>query len=292
MKHSLIILSLIISLSVKSHAGDNYQRSINYLVDYSYYEEFSAEVLGVYVINDSVPVQILENTYRMSQILDHYLYISKNPNFNKDKVKDKDRLSNDLSDLLNLDLFEKFSQKHYNHHPEIRDIELILEGSSKKLSINSIKNTYRIINDYNERKKNFYSRQNNSDGVAFCYDIENTILKPLRGIGYKLNPKHESVSVKDILEKDINSLNKKELKLVWDNFKDNNLDLIEIYFDAKRDQLEILDNNSSLNIKYDLNASSKPQHYFLCLKIFGQDWYLELYDDYPSDSHRVNFINL
>ena len=46
---SLIIISLIISLLIKAHAAENHQRSINYLVDYSYYEEFSTEVLGVYV---------------------------------------------------------------------------------------------------------------------------------------------------------------------------------------------------------------------------------------------------
>lgn len=285
MKFSLIIISLIISLFIKAHAAENHQRSINYLVDHSYYEEFSAEVLGVYVINDYVPVQIIEDTYRMSQILDHYLYISKNPHANSEKNK---VLTRNYSDLLNINLFEKFSQKHYNHHPEIRDIELMLEGSSKKLSINSIKNTYSIINNYNQRKKDFYSRQNNSEGVDFCHDIEKTILKPLREIGYKL----KTVSIKDILEKDINSLDKNELKLVWNNFKVNNLDIIETFFNSKGDQLRTLDNNSTLNILYDLNDSGKPQHYFLCLKIFGQNWYLELYDDYPSDSHRVNFIHL
>ena len=278
---------------MKSYAAENNQRSINYLVDYSYYEEFSAEVLGVYIINDYVPVQILEDTYRMSQILNHYLYISKNPDFNNDKENDyqHDKLINDLTDLLNVNLFEKFSQKHYNHHSEIRDIELMLEDGSKKLSINSIKNTYNKINEYNQRKKDFYSRQNNSGGVAFCYDIQNTILNPLRGIGYRLM-KPKSVSTEDVLEKDINSLSKKELKLVWDNFKNNNLFLIETYFDSKVDQIRNLDNNSKLNILYNKDGSNKPQHYFLCLKIFGQNWYLELYDDYPSDSHRVNFINL
>ena len=93
----------------------------------------------------------------MSQILDHYLFISKNPDFNNDKENDyqHDKLINDLTDLLNINLFEKFSQKHYNHHPEIRDIELMLQDASNEISIKSIKNIYNVINNYNERKRIF-----------------------------------------------------------------------------------------------------------------------------------------
>ena len=80
--------------------------------------------------------------------------------------------------------------------------------------------------------------------------------------------KPKSVSSEDVLEKDINSLSKKELKLVWDNFKNNNLGLIETYFNSKVDQLRTLDNNSILNILYDMNDSSKTPRLLSMFKDF------------------------
>ena len=287
MKLFHIFILIIISFSVRVYAISTHQSVVQYFVDYSYYEEYSAELLGVYAINDDVPQQILEDTYRMSQILSHYLFLSKNPNFNNNNEIGK--LSEDFSEILSEDLFKKFAQKHYNNQSEIRDIGLILHSCNRKLTLQNIRIAHNKVSNYNQKKKDFFSRQNNDDGVNFCYDIENTTLKQLKVIENKY--KGMILSTEDILESDIRTLSKKDLKIAWNYFKENDLSLIQAYFDSKAEQLYVLDKNL-LNIKYDSNGSKKAKHYFICLNIYGQNWYLELYDDYPSDSHKVKFIKL
>ena len=266
MKNLLIIIfSLITAASLFADNFDNQGEVAKYLVDSTYYDQFSAEVLGIYVLYDEVPMKIYEDTNKMAQMLHQYLRIKQNPNFN-----------NTFSELQRINLFNKFSQKHFNHHTELRDIDWMLSDDKK-----TPKALYDSINQYIERKKNFYVRQNNEDGVAFCNDIEKTILKPLiKVIGNGLN------------EKDISSLNKNELKLVWADFKKNNLNLIQTYFDANKDKFRVLDSNNRFEISFNESESKKYKYYFLCIKVFGQTWYLELYDDYTSDVHKVSLINL
>lgn len=276
MRSLFFTLLLPISSSLLADVIDSNSEVTRFLVDYSYYEEFSPKVLGVYVIFDDAPIKIIEDTQIMSQVMSRFIFLSKNPHSYKNL-----ELNDNFRELMDINLMEKFSQKHYNHHVEIRNIELILERSKKQFSLNNIKLIYNAINEYNQKKKDFYGRQNNEDGIAFCNDIEKTLLKPLKRIGYKLNSKPTK-------DKEINSLSKNELKLFWNDFKKTSLGLIQTYFDANKEALITISSSNTFEIPY----NKKYKYYFLCINMFGQNWYLELYDDYSSDAHEVSLINL
>ena len=57
-----------------------------YLVDSTYYDQFSAEVLGVYVLYDDVPMKITKDLNKMARILDRYLNIEDNTSLRYDAV--------------------------------------------------------------------------------------------------------------------------------------------------------------------------------------------------------------
>jgi hypothetical protein len=258
-----------------------------YLVDSTYYDQFSAEVLGVYIIYDDMPMKIVKDLDKMARILDRYL----NLKLNKGDRDNSNNVKNDaLAKVLNINLSEKFSKKYMDNNNEIRDIQFRLNGSSKELSGKNIKQIHNSISDYLKRRRDFYIRQNNYDGIAFCNQIEKSILIPLERIAAKLVPKvgvrsnYKTIAIK--------GLNKKELKLVWDEFKENNLGLIQAYFDANKDKLRVLGDNNTFEIELnDVEWNGMPKFY-ICLNIFGQKWHLRVDDYYVSGLHKVNLIKL
>ena len=269
-----------VSYSYDVEMNDN-ESVFKYLVDSTYYDQFSAEVLGIYIIYNDVPMKITKDLDKMARILDRYLNIELNKGDNSNNVK-----NDTLAKILNINLSEKFSKKYLNHQTEIRDIQFKLDGSSKELSRKNITNIYNSINDYLKRKKDFYVRQRNDEGIAFCNQIEKSILIPLERIAAKLGVRsnYKTIAIK--------GLNKKELKLVWDEFKENNLGLIQTYFDANKDKLTVLDDNNTFEIELnDLEWNGMPKFY-ICLNIFGQKWYLRIDDYYFSGLHKVSLIKL
>lgn len=275
-----IIFSLITAASLFADNFDNQGEVAKYLVDSTYYDQFSAEVLGIYVLYDEVPMKIYEDTNKMAQILSRFISLKDNTNTKSDS------LLKEFNTIKKTKLYNRFSQKHMNHHTELRDIGWMLADNKK-----TPKALYNSINQYIERKKDFYARQNNEDGVSFCNDIEKTILKPMIKVIKKIDSKKIKIS-EDYNKKQISSLNKKELKLVWNEFKENNLGLIQTYFDANKDKFRVLDSNNRFEISFNESESKKYKYYFLCIKVFGQTWYLELYDDYTSEVHKVSLIKL
>ena len=234
-----------------------------YLVDYSYLKEFSPEILGVYVIKGDIPMKIMEDTHTMGQILGRYV------------VTRSKAQSSEYDKLISENLFNKFSHKHYNYHTELRDLDLIIRDNK-----NNLNKLYYKLNEFILKKKDFYLRQNNHDGVAFCNEIEKTVLKIL----LKLIHNDE--------DREISSMSKIELKSVWLDFKKNNYPIIQKYFETKADKFISLDSNDTFELKVKAKESKKFRFYFICIKIFGQTWYLEIYDDYVSDLHEICLIEL
>jgi hypothetical protein len=275
-----IILSLTTLVSLFADSFDNNSEVEKYLVDSTYYDQFSSEVLGIYVLYDEVPIKIYEDTNKMAQILSRFISLKDNTNT---KIVS---LPKEFNTIKKTKLFNRFSQKHMNHHIELRDIDWMLADDKK-----TPKALYDSLNQYIKKKKEYFARQNNEDAEAFFTDIEKTILKPL----IKVIQKIESQKIKireDYNKQQISSLNKKELKLVWDEFKEYNLGLIQTYFNANNDKFKALDSNKRFGITFKESGYKKYKYYFLCIKVFGQTWYLELYDDYTSDVHKVSLINL
>lgn len=261
---------------------------IKYLVDTSYYERFSADVLGIYVLSSEVPMPILEYTHNMAQILNRFIEL-KTTTTNKDKDKDKQlMLRREFHKVLNINLFERFSKKYENHHPEIRDISYMLKGGD----FNNIKYLYTSINDYIKRKKDFYSRQNNESAVEFCYDIEKTVLKPIKKIAYNMKKKPKVNNGDNFGDKAISNLNMIELKATWNEFKKYNLNVIEKFFENNMDKIYSVNDSNSLEVTLNEEESNNYFYYFICINIFGQNWYVELYDDYVSPIHRISLVRL
>jgi hypothetical protein len=275
-----IILSLTTLVSLFADSFDNNSEVEKYLVDSTYYDQFSSEVLGIYVLYDEVPIKIYEDTNKMAQILSRFISLKDNTNT---KIVS---LPKEFNTIKKTKLFNRFSQKHMNHHIELRDIDWML-ADDKKMP----KALYDSLNQYIKKKKEYFARQNNEDAEAFFTDIEKTILKPL----IKVIQKIESQKIKireDYNKQQISSLNKKELKLVWDEFKENNLGLIQTYFDANKKKLKQLDENNSFEINLnDVEWDGMPKFY-ICLNIFGQKWHLRIDDYYVSGLHKVNLIKL
>ena len=163
MKILIYFFCLIASFSLNAVTQNEYEIE-NYFIDYSCFEEFSPQVLGLYVIEGDVPIKILEDTYSMAEILKHYIqclngFEKRNPV--NDEINDK------IDKLLNTNLFQKFSDKHYNHHAELRDIRLTITANK-----HNIYNLHYKLNEFITKKNNFYVRQNNFDAIAFCDDIK------------------------------------------------------------------------------------------------------------------------
>ena len=374
-----------------------------FMLDSSYYDNFSPEVIGVYVIDDEVPFKITEDIDKMARIVGQIIYLRNNPNTNS-YISEFiiAEVEYDLEKLLSLDLFEEFSEKHNNHHIEIRDIELLLEEIERgnlTISLDNIRLIYSSINKYVGRKKDFYIRQNNQQGIDFVLDIEKTILIPLRKMGHKLDPnKKESLSIsnnkysqqfKSIMnlnlkkvffnkhsnyqnemvyiqhilrgsstvysfsnvreiyksidqyvsskrkyyenrddqrgqafcddvenkvliplkilgrkiradenanfnnqyhKKDIEDLNKAEINMIWNDFEKNSLGLLQRYFEARKEELKIPNDQSTFEVEIDRYENRQFHQYFLHMKMFGQSWYFELFKDYSNPSHRISLI--
>ena len=95
----------------------NYDESVEkYLVDSSYYDQFSAEVLGVYIMYNNIPMRITKDLNKMARILDHYINLSGSnlENENNRMIKFKE--------IISIDVFNKFCHKYINNHTEMRDI--------------------------------------------------------------------------------------------------------------------------------------------------------------------------
>lgn len=248
---------------------------IKYLVDSTYYDQFSAEILGVYIIYDDIPKRINKDLIRMAEILDHYINLSSSNQKNYQKIKFKE--------IISTDVIEEFSSKYIDNYPEMRDINLLLRNVD---DYREISNLFNKLENYINKKKDFYHRQNNKEGISFCKEIEKTILNPLAKINA---PTKADVNLS---KKPIKTLSKKELKIVWDEFKNSNLGLIKAYFDANNQKLAQLDTNNSFSIDLDYLDWNGVPKYYICLKIFGQKWYLKIDDYYVSDLHKVSLIQL
>ena len=267
---------------------NNDESIIKYFVDSTYYDKYLAEVIGVYIIYNGIPMSISKDLRRMNQILNHYINLrtgSFEPKliYEDSKIeKLKNREMENLKKIANVGVFNKFSHKYHNNHIEMRDIDLFLTNKTRYKDIHSIKKN---IENYIYKKKGFYLRQNNTDGVKFCEEIERYVLKPLSIITQK-------TYTNDTSEKPLKSLSKEELKIIWDDFKDSKLGLIQTYFDANDDKLVQLDVNNTFNVGLNFEDWSEFPVFYICLRIFDQKWYLKIDDSYISNLHKVKLIEL
>lgn len=164
----------------------------------------------------------------------------------------------------------------------MRAIDLILTDRTRYKDINSIKNK---IENYIFEKKGLYLIQNNKEGVKFCEEIERYLLKPLARVS-------QETHTNNMTDWPIKSLSKEELNIVWNNFKDSKLGLIQTYFDANDDNLVQLDENNTFNVELNFEDWDEFPVFYICLRIFGQKWYLKIDDSYISNIHKVNLIEL
>ena len=252
---------------------------IKYLVDSTYYDRFSTEVLGVYVINNNIPMRITKDLKKMAKILDRYIDLSSSNQI----IDTNDTQMNKFKEIISTDIFHKYSKKYMNNHSEMRDINRLLRNTN---DYKEITNLFNKLENYINKKKDLYHRQNNKDGISFCKEIKKTILNPLAKINSVENITDE------IFEKSIKRLSKRELKIVWDEFKNSNLGLIKTYFNANNDKLVQLDANNLLEIDLNYLEWNGLPKYYICLRIFGQKWYLKISDYYVSDLHKVSMIQL
>lgn len=269
-----------------SHAYDlemNADESvIKYFVDTSYYDQFSAEVLGVYILYNEIPLSILKDTKSMTKILKRYLevFVTNNDLDNKGYKH--------FNEIISINLFERYSNKYESNHSEIRHIQWILERGKKEFSRKNVIDLYNAINQYNQQKKDFYVRQNNYRGIAFCDEIQKVILNPLAALFS--SPK---VKIREnYLNSDITSLNKEELKLFWGDFKKHKLGLLNAYFNANDEKLTQLDANNTFQVQLDYVEWNGMPKYYICLYMFGQKWYLKIDDYYISSLHKVSLLKL
>jgi len=265
MKILVYFFFLIASFLLNADTKNEYEIK-NYFIDYSYLKEFSPRILGIYVIKGDIPIKIVEDTHIMSQILSRYIVTR----FTGSKTQ-----SSEYEKLISEKLFNKFSHKHYNYHTELRDLDLIIRDNQNDANI-----LYLRINEFVSKKRDFYLRQNNHDGVTFCNDIEKNVLKIL------LKLIHDGDD-----EKQISSMSKTKLKSFWLDFKKNNYPIIQKYFETKADELISLDNDT-FELKVKANESNKLRYYYISINMFGQTWYLEIYDDYVSELNNISLIQL
>lgn len=256
-------VDLTFPLSTLFNQASNESEVEIYFVDYSNFEQFSPEIVGIYVIDDYVPDQISDLAYNMAQLLNQYLFIRENSY--ADSTLDK---------LLNIDLFSKFSQKHYNYHTEIRNVQLMLNDSKK-----NIKNRYSLINKYILKREEYYGRQNNKEGIDFCKDIQKFLLKPMSE-GFKY------------YQKDISTWGKSELTLAWNDFQKNHSKLIKRYFDSKDSNLILVRPDNTFEINVGSGGFKKSKNFYLSIKMLGQNWYLELSEDSLVEFRNVGIIKL
>jgi hypothetical protein len=253
---------------------NNDESVIKYLVDSTFYDQFSAEVLGVYIIYGGIPIIMTKELNQMAQILDHYIYLESSPPITKTKSDIKS-----LIKTLSIYLDEQLRKRYQDHHTQIREIHLIFKDATDSNIFGTVKSIESLI----DKKKKYYLRQNNEVGISFCNAIQKKILKPL--VNYTKRRE-------DYRKKAIKALTKSELKLVWDEFKDSKLGLIQTYFSANNEKLMQLDANNTFQVDLNYVEWNGMPNYYICLKIFGQKWYLRIDDNYVSGLHKVNLIKL
>lgn len=295
MKNLLLIFSLLTSTLCADMFDDsdvsysyniemnNDESIIKYFVDTSYYDKFLPEVLGVYIMYGGIPISITKDLRRMNEILDHYIDLregSFQPKINSLKNPEMENLKK----ITKVGILNKFSHKYLNNHTEMRAIDIILTDRTRYKDINSIKNK---IENYIFEKKGLYLVQNNKEGVKFCEEIERYLLKPLARASVS-----QETHINNTTDRPIKSLSKEELNIVWDNFKDSKLGLIQTYFDANDDNLVQLDENNTFNVELNFEDWDESPVFYICLRIFGQKWYLKIDDYYISNIHKVNLIEL
>ena len=249
---------------------------IKYHVDSSYYDQFSAEVLGVYIIHRDVPTQIFVDLKKMAQILDRYINLSSSYDFDKEITR--------FNLVISTDVFNQFSHKYINNHPELRDINRILK------SVTNYKDSLSLfyeLDGYINKKRSLYKEQNNKEGISFCNEIEKTIIRPLVTIISSIERKNKTID-----QWKIGSLNKRELKIFWDKFKDRKLGLIQSYFDANDEKLVQLDRNNTFKIDSNYAELYGWPKFYICLRIFGQKWYLKMDDYYTTKENQITLIEL
>lgn len=256
---------------------------IKYLADCSYYDQFSAEVVGIYVINKDVPMKIDGDLEEMAKILDHYINLKKDTNLSKIVGYGEQVEVDNFKKIVNVDVFAKFCHKYLNNHTEMRHINLILSNTNK---YEERYNLNHKIENYIKKKKEFYLRQNNKEGISFCNEIEKLILNPLGKIT------STPATDKSLSWKPISILTEEELKLLWKEFQDTKLGLIQAYFNANNEKLQKLDANNVFQIDLRNVKLSGVTSFYICLKIFNQNWYLRVDDYYPSYHHKVSLIEL
>ena len=294
MNISGIVLMFLVALTLYSENLDqgevlySYEFEMNtnesvvkYLVDTSYYDQFSAEIKGVYIFYKDLPKSIGKDIFEMARILDRYISLK----IGENSLDANNKQLQALKEILNINLINKYSEKFSNNTSELRYLNELLR---KVKSPNEIELLYDKVNRYISQKEDFYGRQSNKEGVAFCKVIKKDILKPL----YELIRNVSDPISKNYGNKSYKRLNKSELKLVWDDFKYNKLGLIEAYFNANNEKLETLDVNNTFQIDQDFIEWNGSPKFYLCLKIFGQNWYFKVDDYYESSLHELKLIQL
>lgn len=278
---------------------------IKYLVDSTYYDQFSAEVIGVYILYNDIPVRITKDLKKMAEILDHYIFLKENPNYKIPKLK-KNLFSLEIAKYKfneirkSHKLFQITSQEFLNQEADARELARILE-KHYDFTTKGVSELYSSLEKYLNKKLDFYTRQNNKAGLQFCYLAKKMYLAPVQMLKIELeendkfnqNQYHNYSTIRDDYKKlAVKGLNKEELKLVWDEFKDSNLALIRKYFDANAENLEQLDANNSFQINLNYAEWNGFPKYYICLSIFGKKWYLRMDDYYVSGLHKVSLIKL
>ena len=267
---------------------NNDESSVKYLVDSSYYDQFSAEILGVYCFYDDIPLRIWNDLNTMAQILNRYIYLKgyKEEERKLSQLNHSENLKR-FKKIVSIDVFTEFCNEYLDNHSDMRDINIILKNHTSFIEIQSLHDKLRT---YINKKKEFYFKQNYNNGILFCREIEDIIIKPLDRLIRKT--KISNLQKINLEERHINSLNKEELKLRWDKFKVNKLGLIQAYFNANLEKLKQLDANNTFLIDIDYVEWNGFPDFYICLRIFGQNWYLQLDDYYGSTLHKIDLIKL
>ena len=314
MKNLLPILSLIVStlcadifddseVSYSYNIEMNDDKSvIKYLVDSTYYEQFSAEVLGVYILYNDIPVRISKDLKRMTEILEHYIFLKENPNYKIPKKNNPFSYENAKYTFNQIrksnQLFQITAQEFTNQEADARDLSRILEKHYDFTTIGLTK-LHSSLEEYLDRKISLYTIQNNKSGLGFCNSVQRIYLSPIWRLKLKLeendefnrNQKDSTIRV-NYKKLGIRGLNKDELKLVWDEFKNSKLGLINAYFNANVDKLEQLDADNTFQIEANYEEWNGLPKYYICLNIFDQKWFIKIDDYYVSDRHKVSLIQL
>ncbi|MFL2826082.1 MAG: hypothetical protein ACJZ8T_03305 [Coraliomargaritaceae bacterium] len=268
-----------------------------YLVDSTYYDQFSAKVLGVYIIYNDVPMKITKDLNKMARILKHYIFLNENPNYGlsaNDNEFSLTKAKSTFDKIIQTErLFSLTSNRFLNQAADARDFSRILE-KHYDFTAKGIAEMQSSLTIIYKRKIALYTRQNNKQGLEFCKEVNKGYIVPLSKLVKQLDDynKPQTPIRKNFKKFAIERLNIEELKIFWDDFKENDLGLIQTYFNANEKKLKQLDENNSFEIELDdVDWNGMPKFY-ISLNIFGQQWYLSTDYYNVSGLHKVNLIKL